>query len=39
MSQRIFLTMVGSDFDNNFIFLPSVGASEAILLLGDINLV
>ena len=30
--RQIVLSMLGSDFDNNYIFLPSVGASGGILI-------
>lgn len=32
ISRRIILSMLGSDFDSNFLFLPSVGASGGILI-------
>jgi exonuclease III len=32
ISRQIVLSMLGSDFDNNYIFLPSVGASGGILI-------
>nr|XP_034580478.1 uncharacterized protein LOC117843854 [Setaria viridis] len=32
VSREIILSMLGSDFDNNYIFLPSVGASGGILV-------
>ena len=32
ISREIILSMLGSDFDNNYICLPSVGASGGILI-------
>jgi hypothetical protein len=32
ISWRIVLSMLGSDFDNNYLSLPSVGASGGILI-------
>ena len=32
VSRGLILSMLGSDFDNNFSFLPSVGASGGILI-------
>lgn len=32
ISRRTILSMLGADFDNNFLFLPSVGASGGILM-------
>jgi exonuclease III len=32
ISRRLILSMLGSEFDNNFIYLPSVGASGGILV-------
>lgn len=32
VSRRLILSMLGSEFDNNFVFLPSVGASGGILI-------
>lgn len=32
VSRRLILSMLGADFDNNFVFLPSVGASGGILM-------
>jgi exonuclease III len=32
VSRRLILSMLGSDFDNNSIFLPSVGASGGVLI-------
>ena len=32
VSRRMVLSMLGSDFDNNFIYLPSDGASGGILV-------
>jgi exonuclease III len=41
-SRQIILSMLGSDFDNSFICLPSVGASGGVLIawrsrLGDVQ--
>jgi exonuclease III len=33
VSHRLILSMLGSDFDNNFIFLPFVGASGGVLIV------
>lgn len=32
VSRQLVLSMLGSDFDNNFVFLPSAGASGGILI-------
>jgi exonuclease III len=32
VSRQLVLSMLGCDFDNNFVFLPSVGASGGILI-------
>ena len=32
VSRRMVLSMLGSDFDNNFIYLPSDGVSGGILV-------
>jgi hypothetical protein len=32
VSRQLVLSMLGSEFDNNFVFLPSVGASGGILI-------
>ena len=32
INRQVVLLMLGSDFDNNFVSLPSVGASEGILI-------
>jgi exonuclease III len=33
VSHRLILSMLGSDFDNNFIVLPFVGASGGVLIV------
>lgn len=38
ISRRLILSMLGSEFDNNFIYLPSEGASGGILLAWRIQL-
>lgn len=32
VTRRLILSMLGSDFDNNFTFLPSTGASGGVLI-------
>ena len=38
VSRRMVLSMLGSDFDNNFIYLPSDGASGGILVAWRLQL-
>ena len=38
VSRRLVLSMLGSEFDNNFIYLPSDGASGGILVAWRIQL-
>jgi hypothetical protein len=33
ISRQLILSMLGSDFDSNYIFIPSVGVSRGVLIV------